>query len=105
MTDLNCLHASIPLQWKPESFYVKVFDEPGNSSSSRLVNLLDFCPNKPNPSLQYGNSNVSFDSVQIGCYENLYGILNLFFALLPDGQKVILRKEISKCIRYSKNDE
>ena len=46
MTDLNVLHESIDRykSWTPSEFNVNLYDSPGNSSSSRIVDLVQFIP-------------------------------------------------------------
>jgi len=43
-------------QWKPQSFCVPVCDIPGESGP-REVDLVQFCPDKPDAHLQYGAPN------------------------------------------------
>ena len=43
-------------QWKPRTFLIELFDSPGRKDNGRRVNLMEFCPDRPDQSLKYGKA-------------------------------------------------
>lgn len=60
--DIDKLQKSIEteMHWKPETFCIKVFENPDDFTNPRTIDLMEFCPDEPEQHLKFGNTaNVS----------------------------------------------
>ncbi|KAL7550887.1 hypothetical protein ACHAWF_014085 [Thalassiosira exigua] len=79
-------------RWKPQSFCIEAYDDPGVSSAPKLVDLVQFCPDTPSAHLQFGNPKADkrlyFDPElqnvsaivkmmnEASCIENMYKVIS-----------------------------